>query len=133
MLPSTDSSHDSAFRLTTSAGWSFSRYIDANGVIIPSLAGDSFSASANTRLADNHYGGSWSINYDIHKAQLIQQRLTGFYNAQCCGFSLDYQKFNYGNIPGLPVPSDRRITFSITLAGIGSFTNFSGANAGATR
>ncbi|MGE5361633.1 MAG: LPS-assembly protein LptD [Bacteroidales bacterium] len=116
--------------LTTFGGWSLTRYIGPGGNVDPSRATDSFTGSANLRLADNRYGGTYSINYDVHKGELVQQRATGFYNAQCCGFSVDYQRFNFGNIPGLRVSEDRRLTFSVTLAGIGSFTNFSGANAG---
>ena len=88
-------------------------------------------ANANVRLAQNKYGGNYSFNYDVAKGQFVTQRITGYYNAQCCGFAVEYQTFNFGNLVGALVPEDRRFNFSFTLAGIGSFSNFFGALGGA--
>ncbi len=52
------------------------------------------------------------------------------YNAQCCGFALEYQQYNLSGISSSPVPADSRFNFTITLAGIGSFSNPFGALAG---
>jgi hypothetical protein len=55
---------------------------------------------------------------------MIQQRSTGFYNAQCCGIAVEFQRFNYGNSGYYYViPNDRRFTISFTLAGIGTFAS----------
>jgi lipopolysaccharide assembly outer membrane protein LptD (OstA) len=89
--------------------------------------------NANVRLAQNKYGASYSFNYDAAKKAFVQERLTAYYNAQCCGFAVEYQAFNFGNLPGVPVPEDHRLNFSFTLAGIGSFSNFFGALSGAPR
>jgi lipopolysaccharide assembly outer membrane protein LptD (OstA) len=90
-------------------------------------------ANANVRFAQNKYGGNYSFNYDVAKGQFVQQRITGYYHAQCCGFAVEYQTFNFGNLPGVLVPEDHRFNFSFTLAGIGSFSNFFGALGGAPR
>ena len=79
-----------------------------------------------TRLNFNggRSGGAYSFNWDIARGTLVQQRMVAFYNAQCCGFAVEYQKFNYG--VGAALPADTRFNFSFTLAGIGSFSNFFG-------
>jgi hypothetical protein len=49
--------------------------------------------------------------------------VTGYYNAQCCGFAAEFQTFNYGGLRAVSgIAQDRRFTFSITLAGIGTFS-----------
>ncbi len=57
-----------------------------------------------------------------------------YYNVQCCGFAIEYQQFDLsGYNTTHPVKKDQRFNFSITLAGIGSFSNFFGALGGGTR
>jgi len=157
------STYASGSWLYTSASWTLTRSFTAGGVVVPgSLAiprlvppdllvpalfvsrsltssdttgtvNHFLNASANLRLAQNKYGGHYTFNYDVAKAQFVQQRFTAYYNAQCCGFAVEYQAFNFGTLPGVPVPEDHRINFSFTLAGIGSFSNFFGALSGAPR
>ena len=86
--------------------------------------------SANVRFAEGTYGGSVLFNYDIARSTLLSQRYIGFYNAQCCGVSVEYQSFNYPPTPGFYLPNDRRFNMSFTLAGVGSFSNFFGAFGG---
>ena len=62
---------------------------------------------------------------------MIQQRWTGFYNAQCCGLMVEYQDYNLPSALFVG-PKDRRFNLSFTLAGIGSFSNFFGAFGGRT-
>jgi hypothetical protein len=119
--------------LDTTAGWSLSRYIDAEGHTDPARLTHSLNSSATVRLAQNRYGGHWSMNVDVAHAQLIQQRFTAYYNAQCCGFAIEYQTFNFANLARVGIPQDRRFNFSFTLAGLGTFSNFFGALSGATR
>jgi hypothetical protein len=69
--------------------------------------------------ADKHVGGSYQFNWDIVHGALVQQRLLLFYNSQCCGISFDYQTLG----GGLGVKPDRRFGVSISLAGLGSFSN----------
>ena len=71
------------------------------------------------------------FSYDLLRNVMLQQRVIGFYNAQCCGFAVEYQTYNLGAVaPSLMIPHDRRINMSFTLAGIGSFSNFFGALGG---
>jgi len=79
----------------------------------------------------NRFGGTYSFNYDLGRRTLLQQRVIGYYNAQCCGLAVEYQTYNYPAIdPRVRVPRDRRFNLSFTLAGIGTFSNFFGALAG---
>ena len=79
----------------------------------------------------NRIGGAYTFNYDIKTGRFLQQRLLNYYNAQCCGFALEYQQYDLsGYNTTLPVQKDQRFNFSITLAGIGSFSNFFGAFGG---
>ncbi len=65
---------------------------------------------------------------------MIQQRLTGFYNAQCCGLSFEYQTYNLSGISSsIAIPVDRRFFMSFTLAGLGNFSPFNGALGGVPR
>jgi hypothetical protein len=50
--------------------------------------------------------------------------------AQCCGFEVDVQNYNYTQSSASPVSRDRRINFSFVLAGLGTFSNFFGAFGG---
>jgi len=54
----------------------------------------------------------------------------GSYMAQCCGFQVEFQRFNYSAGAGIPYPTDRRFNVSVVLAGLGSFSNFFGAFGG---
>jgi hypothetical protein len=82
------------------------------------------------RSRSNRLGGSYAFNYDFQKDAFLQQRLLGYYNAQCCGLVLEWQTFNLQGVPGLTVQQDRRFNISFSLAGIGTFSNFLGALAG---
>ena len=62
---------------------------------------------------------------------LLTSRIIGYYNAQCCGFAVEYQTYNFPQgTAGFPVAKDRRFNFSFTLAGLGTFSNFFGALGG---
>ena len=121
--------------LRTTVGWSQRRYI-------PELAGfndraylDHYLNSSTTlRLLHNRYGVVHSVNYDILHRSFLQQRFAGYYNAQCCGVSAEYQMWDYSRLgTSAPVPKDHRFSLSFTLAGIGTFANFFGALSGAIR
>ena len=61
---------------------------------------------------------------------MLQQRMTGFYNAQCCGLAVEYQTVNYAFSV---LPPDHRFFLSFTLAGLGNFSPFNGALSGVPR
>jgi hypothetical protein len=111
-----------------SAGWSQRRFIATlPGYEDPARSNHYLNADASLRFSQNRYGGGVSFNYDIKNAYFLQRRFLGYYNAQCCGFTVEYQTFNFGgySFGGGYTPSvqqDRRFSFSISLAGIGSFS-----------
>ena len=62
---------------------------------------------------------------------MLQQQISVFYNAQCCGIAFQFQSYNFGGIgSNVPVPADHRFFLSFTLAGLGSFSPFNGAMSG---
>jgi LPS-assembly protein len=98
-----------------SAGWSRSEY--------RSFTNHNFNAGTTLRFADGRTGGAYTINWDIERSTIVQQRWTAFYSAQCCGFLVEYQEYNFANASALPVSKDRRFNFGVTLAGVGTFSN----------
>ncbi len=101
-----------------SAGWSKTNVIDGNpqGFELPVEA---LNLTTTVKPADKHVGGSYQINWDIVNHTIVQQRVLVYYNSQCCGISFDYQEL--GSAFGLQ--ANRRFGISITLAGLGSFSN----------
>ena len=99
--------------------------------VIPGLSGFDNPASADHFLtvsarAKQPRGGAsagYSMTYDVLRERMLQQRISGFYNAQCCGVAFDYAVTNLSH---LGLRDDKRFSFSFTLAGIGSFTNLLG-------
>jgi hypothetical protein len=90
----------------------------------PDALGHYLNFRTDLQTRDNRLGGHYSFNWDIKQAQLLQQRIVGFYNAQCCGIALEYQKLRIGVSSDTP---DRRFFLSFTLAGLGNFSPFNGA------
>jgi LPS-assembly protein len=118
--------------LQTTAGWSQRRFIAGlPGFDDPEVLDHYLNASTNIRLNRNRYGASHTFNFDVGRKSFLQQRLMLYYNAQCCGFSVEYQHYDLNGLSFAPVPEDRRFNFSVTLAGIGGFGNFFGALGGA--
>jgi LPS-assembly protein len=117
-------------RVQTTATWSQRYFVQGLGSWNDYL--DHYiNMSVNAHTRDNRYGGLYSFNYNILRSRLLQQRLTGFYNAQCCGIAFDYQTYNFNYAP--TAPADHRFFLSFTLAGLGNFSPFSGAMAGVPR
>ncbi len=111
-----------------SAGWSRRRYIPGLvGFDNPDFADHYLNASATWRTTTNTFGATYTFNYDLRRDQYLQQRYLAYYNAQCCGFGVEYQKYNFSNYAGVAISEDRRFNVSFTLAGIGTFSNFLGA------
>ncbi len=112
-----------------SGGWSKQRSVRLDQVAEPIVGTLThyLNASVTLRQAQNRFGGTYSFNYDLLQDNFLQQRYFAYYNAQCCGFLVEYQTFNF---VGARVPQDRRFNVSFTLAGIGTFSNFLGAFGG---
>jgi LPS-assembly protein len=114
--------------LQTTVGWS-------KRFAIPELSGFTtgdhyLNTSTSLHTKDNRIGGIYSIYYDILHSTALQQRVSGFYNAQCCGIAMEYQTYNFS---GLALPADHRFFLSFTLAGLGNFSPFNGALTGVPR
>jgi len=113
-------------RLQVSSGWNQRRYVPGlQGYDDPTTATHYLSADAIVKL-NQKYGGAVSFNYDFTKDYFLQSRFVGYYNAQCCGISFEYQTFDFGTISYNGVNKDRRFMVAITLAGLGSFSPFFG-------
>ena len=118
--------------LHTTFGWSQRRFIEGlEGFNDPTRLDHYLNSATSWRALRNRIGGAYSFNYDVKSSRFLQQRLLGYYNAQCCGFGVEYQTYDLSGFnTTLPVQKDRRLNFSVTLAGIGSFSNFFGAFGG---
>jgi len=121
-------------KLNASANWTKTAFIaELAGFNNPSNLTQYLNGSTNVHTPDNRFGGVYSINYDVLHSAILQQRITGFYNAQCCGVSFEYQTYNLSGISALAAPVDRRFFMSFTLAGLGNFSPFNGAMSGVPR
>jgi LPS-assembly protein len=97
----------------------------------PDTSNNLLSAHTQLRTGRNMLGGTYSFDYDFGRGVMVQQKIQGYYNAQCCGLILEYQQANYPNLFNpLLIPQDRRFNISFSLGGIGTFSNFLGALAG---
>ena len=114
----------------SSAGWSMRRFIPELPNFTEAAATHALNASATLRTRSNRLGGTYTLDYDFKNDYFLQQRIIGYYNAQCCGVAMEYQTWNLLGIGGITVPQDRRFNISFTLAGIGTFSNFFGALSG---
>jgi LPS-assembly protein len=122
-------------RVQTLASWSKQGYI-------PQLVGfdnqetlyQAINAQANVHTKDNRLGSIYSFSYDVTQGKMLNQRISGFYNSQCCGIAFYYQTFNYCAVTSVyAIPSDHRFYLSFTLAGLGNFSPFNGAMSGVPR
>jgi LPS-assembly protein len=117
--------------LHATAGWSQRRFIDGlPGFSDPTRLDHYLNSATNWKVWGNRLSGMYNFNYDILRKRYLQQRLSAGYNAQCCGFAVEYQSYNLSGISSSPVPQDHRFNFTITLAGIGTFANIFGAFGG---
>jgi lipopolysaccharide assembly outer membrane protein LptD (OstA) len=115
--------------IEASAGWNKQNYQVGNAF----TSNHYVQQSTSFRVLQNRVGGTVQFNYDIGRSTLLQHRYIANYSAQCCGFAIEYQAFNYPTVePRFVVPKDRRFNFSFTLAGVGSFSNFFGTFGGRT-
>ncbi len=81
-------------------------------------------AEVDAQLPGSRLGGRYSIEYDARRAIVQQQRITGFYNAQCCGIAFEYRT---SSLRSIGINTNNTFNISVTLAGLGSFSPLSGA------
>jgi LPS-assembly protein len=116
-----------AERISLLAGWSNSRFrpdAAGNNTLRPSQY---FNSDLNLRFQNNRYGLIHQVNWDIKTQSLLQHRIASYYNAQCCGFSAEYQFIDLTRVATASVPKDARFHFSVTLGGVGNVSNIFGA------
>jgi hypothetical protein len=104
------------------AGWSKHFVIPGLGGFEPAFAAHAMNVAATIRQPEGHVGGTWSWNYDFKNTRMLNQRITGFYNSQCCGLAAEFQRIPLA-IAYRGVSVDQRFNFSFSLAGLGTFSN----------
>ena len=131
---SANASYSWTNRVQVSGTWTKRGYIaELAGFNNPDLLDHGIFASSTMHTKDNRVGSTYSFNYDVLHKAMVQQRISAFYNAQCCGLAIEYQTYNYGTNSSSPIPADHRFFMSFTLAGLGNFSPFNGALSGVPR
>ena len=129
---SAQGSHSWTGRVQTQAGWSKRAFIEGvPGFDDPRFLDHTVNASTTVHTLDNRVGGLFSFSYDVLRSYMLNQRMSLFYNAQCCGLAFEYYTYNYGSTSSYP--PDHRFFLSFTLAGLGNFSPFNGAMSGMPR
>ena len=101
----------------------------------PSTTPNSFlTGSGSARMRDGRVTSQYTLSWDLARGYIVNQAVSASYMAQCCGFLVEFQKFNYqpSTILSPSLPADRRFNVSIVLAGLGSISNFFGAFGGSS-
>ena len=131
---SANTSYSWTNRVQVAGGWSKRGFVpELAGFNDPTRLDHYINASSTMHTKDNRVGTTYSFNYDVLHSAILQQRVSAFYNAQCCGIALEYQTYNYGANSVSPIPADHRFFLSFTLAGLGNFSPFNGALSGVPR
>jgi LPS-assembly protein len=119
-------------RLSLLAGWTQVHFVaDQNGNNTPGSLSQYLNTNTTYRFKQNRFGILHSFNWDIRGKDVLQQRVAAYYNAQCCGFTAEWQTFDFSRLgTSALVSQDRRFHFSVTLAGIGNVSNIFGALSG---
>lgn len=100
--------------------WSKQQVIDGLPGYSAAYAPHSLSFSSRVRQAGGRASLSYSTVLDIFNDRMLQHHLGAFYNAQCCGISMDYL---WRNLSHYGLRNEKRFSISISLAGVGSFVN----------
>ena len=117
-------------RVSLLAGWSNVRFSPNRLGQNVARQNHFFNSSMSLRFQENRYGLTHSLNWDIKSQALMQHRIAAYYNAQCCGFSAEYQFIDLSRVSTAAVQQDSRFHFSVTLGGIGNVSNIFGALGG---
>jgi LPS-assembly protein len=109
---------------TNDVSWN-QRFFVANvsGFDDPNAVSRALSATSNVHTSDYRYGGTYTFVFDAAHSTIVQQSVQAFYNAQCCGVSMQYSRASNA---GAYVNSNNKFLFSVTLAGLGSFSPLDG-------
>jgi hypothetical protein len=103
--------------------WTKRQYLpDVPGYDNEAFANHSFTGFGSWHAKDRRFGTNAGFKLDVKQKQFLERSFSAFYNAQCCGVSVDYQIVNISPF-GVSLQTDHRFNFSFTLAGIGSFSN----------
>lgn len=122
-----------ATRLQSQVAWTKRFYIEElQGFNDRNYLDHTINVMNNIHSRDNRVGVIHAFNYDIQRKGMLQQRISAFYNAQCCGLAFEYQTYNYAGL-GSALPPVRRFFLSFTLAGLGNFSPFNGGMSGVPR
>ncbi len=89
--------------------------ITTNPLLIPQANQLSFGGSYGSSQRRG-WNAAGTITYDLLKGQRLYSFVQGSYNTDCCGFSLQWRRFNIGN-----VRNDNQYLFSFSVANIGNF------------
>jgi lipopolysaccharide assembly outer membrane protein LptD (OstA) len=117
-------------RLQTQVGWTRFYTVDNSGLNRTEV-GNSLNTSVNARTPDNRFGSRYTLYYDMLNSTVQSQEISAFYNAQCCGIAVDYQTRPAVGVIG--ATSNHQFFISLTLAGLGSVSPFSGGMNGMPR
>jgi LPS-assembly protein len=121
-------------RAQTMVGWSKRSFIaGVPGFDNPSFLTHSVNGTTNVHTLDNRFGGQFLFSYDVLRSSMLQQTVSAFYNAQCCGLAFEYQTYDHSGLSASPIAADHRFFLSFTLAGLGNFSPFNGALSGVPR
>jgi LPS-assembly protein len=119
-------------RVTLISAWSNLRFRPNNRGENNARQTHYFNSYMNLRFQQNRYGLTHSLHWDVKYQSLTQHKIAGYYNAQCCGFSAEYQFIDLSQYNSGGVQQDSRFHFSITLGGIGNVSNIFGGLTGAS-
>jgi LPS-assembly protein len=92
----------------------------------PNFAVHGVNGGINLRRTGGRIGGTYDFNYDARRGVLLRQHIGAFYNAQCCGITVDYHIADLSFL-GPRVRSNRTLGITFSLAGVGSFVSPLGA------
>jgi LPS-assembly protein len=84
----------------------------------PFFPRNSVTVSANRNAG--RFGGGYDVTLDLQEGRWRYQRFRGFYNAQCCGVTVDYGIHDISHL-NFNVPRNTTLGITFSLAGIGSF------------
>ncbi len=73
-------------------------------------------------LTKSGFSAATSSGIDLNSNTLEYESVQGTYNFDCCGFTVEYRSYSLGNIR-----NENQVSFSFTLAGVGSAGNLSRA------
>jgi LPS-assembly protein len=107
-------------RFSLSGGWSRSVRLSEN-VDERTVGAQTLRGQTSIELVPKRFFLEGSADYDIKNDILYQSRAQLRYGVQCCGFTLEYIRFNYNG------RDEKQWRFNLNLANIGSMGNFLGA------